>query len=275
MRRLVAAVLLALLPSCSKADESPQRAEPAHADAVWLATKAAAALAKTFRAVGLDATAQGTTLSVADRTVMVTARINNRLQQNGRHILAAQFDVSVDGIQSPALLAGAIGVDDTPERARDTAAAEWAAQYGVPIGFALASQFGASSPPARGDELAPLYVKLEVDGQALFHGPPGVRGAARTPGAISSREFVTRVAEIAVASLRRKAAATGYRSALVQVLVTGAAVTGGECRVDGLISPELLDALSKLPWPEAAPSYVFKLFFVGVAGRSPGEKLPE
>jgi len=268
MRRLVAAVLLALLPSSSKADESARRAAgPVDPDTVWLATKAVEALAKTFRAVGLDASAHGTTLSVADRPVTVTARINNRLQQNSRHILAAQFDISVDGIQIPTLLSGAIGVDDTPERARATAAAEWAAQYGAPIGFALASRFGASGPPPRSNELAPFYRKLEVDGQVLFHGPSGVRGDAKTPGATSSGEFVRRVATLVVASLRRKPPVSEYRSALVQVLVTGSAVTGGECRVDGLVSPELLEALSKLSWPEGSPSYVFKLFFVGTAGR--------
>jgi hypothetical protein len=36
-------------------------------------------------------------------------------------------------------------------------------------------------------------------------------------------------------------------------------------RVDGLISTELLEGLSKLSWPEGSPTYMFKLFFVGSA----------
>lgn len=264
MRRLVAAVLSALLPSSLSARCA---GGPADADTVWLATKAVAALTKTFRAVGLDATEQGTTVSVSGRTVSVTARINNRLQQNSRHILAAEFDISVGGIQIPTLVAGAIGVDDTPDHARDTAAAEWAAQYGAPIGFALASQFGASDPPPGTNKLAPFYAKLEVDGQALFHGPPALRGEAKVTAAVSSDEFVRRVATLVVASLRRKPPVSEYRSALVQIVVTGTAVTGGECRVDGLISTELLETLSKLSWPEGSPSYIFKLFFVGSATR--------
>ena len=185
---------------------------------------------------------QGTTVSVSGRTVSVTARINNRLQQNSRHILAAEFDISVGGIQIPTLLAGAIGVADTPDHARDTAAAEWAAQYGAPIGLALASRFGASALPS--------YAKLEVDGQVLFHGPPGLRGEAKVTAAVSSDEFLRRVATLVVASLRRKPPVSEYRSALVQIVVTGTAVTGGECRVDGLISTELLETLSKLAWPK-------------------------
>ena len=222
---------------------------------MWLATKAVAALTKTFRAVGLDATDQGTTVSVSGRAVSVTARINNRLQQNSRHILAAEFDISVGGIQIPTLLAGAIGVAGTPDHARDTAAAEWAAQYGAPIGLALASRFGASALPS--------YAKLEVDGQVLFRGPPGLRGEAKVAAAVSSDEFLRRVATLVVASLRRKPPISEYRSALVQIVVTGTAVTAGECRVDGLISTELLETLSKLAWPEGSPQYMFKLFFVG------------
>ncbi len=252
MRRLVAAILLALLPSSLSARSAQG---PADTDTVWLATKAVAALTKTFRAVGLDATDQGTTVSVSGRTVSVTARINNRLQQNSRHILAAEFDISVGGIQIPTLLAGAIGVADTPDHARDTAAAEWAAQYGAPIGLALASRFGASALPS--------YAKLEVDGQVLFHGPPGLRGEAKVAAAVSSDEFLRRVATLVVASLRRKPPISEYRSALVQIVVTGTAVTAGECRVDGLISTELLETLSKLAWPEGSPQYMFKLFFVG------------
>ena len=257
MRRLVAAVLSALLPSGLSASGSAGLPD---ADTEWLATKAAASLTKVFRAVGLDATAQETTVSVSGRTVSVTARINKRLQENSRHILAAEFDISVGGIQIPTLTAGAIGVDDTPDHARDTVAAEWAAQYGAPIGFALASQFGASNAP-------PSYARVEVDGQALFHGPPGLRGEAKSPADVSSEEFVRRVATLVVANLQRKPPVGEYRSALVQIVVAGTAVTGGECRVDGLISTELLEALSKLSWPEGLPTYMFKLFFVGSATR--------
>ena len=252
MRRLVAAILSALLPSSLSARSAQG---PADTDTVWLATNAVAALTKTFRAVGLDATDQGTTVSVSGRTVSVTARINNRLQQNSRHILAAEFDISVGGIQIPTLRAGAIGVADTPDHARDTAAAEWAAQYGAPIGLALASRFGARALPS--------YAKLEVDGQVLFHGPPGLRGEAKVTAAVSSDEFLRKVATLVVASLRRKRSVSEYRSALVQIVVTGTAVTAGECRVDGLISTELLETLSKLAWPEGSPQYMFKLFFVG------------
>jgi hypothetical protein len=114
----------------------------------------------------------------------------------------------------------------------------------------------ATNPP-------PSYAKVEVGGQALFHGPPGLRGEATSPADVSSEEFVRRVATLVVANLQRQPPVGEYRSALVQIVVAGTSVTGGECRVDGLISTELLEALSKLSWPEGSPTYMFKLFFVG------------
>jgi len=43
-------------------------------------------------------------------------------------------------------------------------------------------------------------------------------------------------------------------------------VTGGECRIDGSISRELLDAVSSLQFPRASPDYLLKLFFVSPVG---------
>lgn len=231
-------------------------------DALWLSRKGIAALAGAFRALGLDAKEEGATVSVAGKRISIDARIDQRLEKQGRHILAADFDISIGGTRVSALMAGAIGVGDTPEHARNTAVAEWAAQYGAPIGFAMATRFGASGPPPRTNSLAAFYAKVEVAGQTLFHGPPGLRGEVKEPGAVSSDEFLRRIAIPVVANFRRAPRFNGYRTATIQLVVTGTAVTDGECRVDGVVSPELLDALSRLSWPAGSPSYMFKLFFV-------------
>lgn len=274
---------VALLCACSKlrrestqsretvVSGAPQTAGVDHgtvadADTAWLASKSAASLAKTFRALGLDATEQGPAVSVAGKKITVAARVNNRAKRDARNILAAEFDLLVDGTRIPALTAAAIGVDDTHEHARDTAAAEWAAQYGSPIGFAIATRVGASGHPSTTDPIVPFYAKLEIDRQVLFHGPPGLRGNAKSPAEVSSDAFVRTLAGTVVSVLQRTPAVNEYRSATVLVVVEGTGVTGGECRIDGVVSPELLQAFSKLTWPEGAPSYMFKLFFVGIPG---------
>jgi hypothetical protein len=34
--------------------------------------------------------------------------------------------------------------------------------------------------------------------------------------------------------------------------------TGGECRVDNVVKPEVLGELQKLPWPKTSKPYLFK-----------------
>ncbi|MGC4070231.1 MAG: DUF6348 family protein [Polyangiaceae bacterium] len=235
-------------------------------DASLLSTKGSAMLASTFRALGLHAVEQDSAVSVANRSISVVARIDNRAQKDTRSILAATFEVLIDGRRIPTLTGGAIGVGETPVQARDTAAADWAFQYGAPIGFALATTLGAEGRPTATDPLARLYGKTEVDGQGLFYGPPGIRGRTAAPDEVASIAFLRTVATSVVRLLRCKSPACEYRSTTILILVEGSAVTGGECRLDGDVSPELLDTLSKLTWPEGAPKYVFKLFFVGSSG---------
>jgi len=258
------AVLLLALCSCSKHRSGVSGLAGADADAAWLATTGASSLARTFRALGLDVTERGQAVLVAGKRVNVTARIDDKVKRDDRNFLAAEFGILVDGKRIPALTTGAIGVDDTPEHARHTTATEWASEYGAPIGFALATQFGGRAHPSATDSIAPLYLRLDVDGQVLFHGPPGLRGNAKSPGEASSDAFIRTIATSVVSVLRTTPAVSEYRSATVLVVVAGTAVTGGECRIDGAVSPELLRAFSKVGWPEGSPSYMFKMFFVGV-----------
>jgi hypothetical protein len=265
--RLAAAALLALA-SCSKhragATETHDDATAAtDTDNVWLAERAVASLAKTFRAVGLEATEQGSTLVAAGRKIGVAARVSHRGKRGDDHVLAADFDISIDGGRIPTFGAGAVGVGESAEDARKTVVSEWAGQYGAPIGFALASKWGAKGTPQSADPLRPFYAEVEIGGQPLFHGPVGLRGNAKTVGSPTSDEFVGRVAAVVGPILHQTAAVTDYRSANVQVVVEKRTLTSGECRIDGVVSPELLHAVSKLPWPEASPMYMFKLFFVG------------
>ena len=253
MRRLVAAILLALLPSSLSARSAQG---PADTDTVWLATKAVAALTKTFRAVGLDAT---------------DAR-DDRLgfRQNCQCHRTHQQQTPAEQSAHPCSRVRHFRRWDSDSDA--ACWCDWRGRHSGPCTRHGRSRVGGSIRSAdrirpgvavRRQRSPPSYAKLEVDGQVLFHGPPGLRGEAKVAAEVSSDEFLRRVATLVVASLRRKPPVSEYRSALVQIVVTGTAVTAGECRVDGLISTELLETLSKLSWPEGSPQYMFKLFFVG------------
>jgi hypothetical protein len=268
--RLVAAALA--LPSCStsRARTTEGGIDAAaitaadYADGAWLAARAAASLARIFRAVGLAANEEGPVVVAASRRIGVAARVSNRGRREDEHFLAADFDISIDGRRIPTFGAGTVGLGDTRDDARKTAAAEWAIQYGAPIGFALAARLGADSPPQKADPLRPFYAKVEIGGQTLFHGPPALRGKVDLASTMSD-EFVSRVVAVVVPVLRQTAPIAEHRSANVQVVVQDSTVASGECRVDGVVSPVLLQVVSKLPWPKATQSYMFKMFFVGAA----------
>ena len=223
-------------------------------DAELLAVKAAESLVRIFRAVGLEPTQHDSSVAVSGKTINVAARVNNKLERNGAQILDAQFDISVDGIRVPELTGAVVGIDPTPAGALETAAEDWAMTYGLPIGLSIAARLGARGGPASS--------KIEIDGVVLFHGPVGLRGEAKTPAAASSNEFLHNLAATALTSMRARDHSGPYRSATIQLAVDGTVVVSGECRADGIVAPELCKALSKLSWPEAAPTYVYKLFFV-------------
>jgi len=204
-----------------------------------------------FRAAGVNSAQQGPRLMVADRRIDVV--VNNTIEQNSGHVLGAEFDVVVDGVRNVVFRSGVVGIADTPERARANAASAWAGQYGAPIAFALALQMGAKEfPPA---------AKLEIDGQTLFHGPLFLRGNAKMEDV--SDDLERTIARVILPILRRAPNVGEFRSANVQVRVDGTKFTNGECRINGRLSPELLQALSTLAWPEGSPGYILKLFFVG------------
>jgi hypothetical protein len=282
MSRVALAFVALSVVSCSKSEskrgqpeqprESAATTQPATAapddsaeqdDGRWLAEEAASLMADAMRSVALEVKLKGASLAVADKRIAVKAKVNDRVQREGQHILAVEFSVSIDGRPVPAFHVGAIGIDPSPDGARQTAVSEWAGQYGAPIAFAISARLGATQPPAEKEGMAAFYSKLEVAGEVFYHGPPGLRGTVKDTAAVSSPDLVGNIAKAVLASM----AGNGqFRSATVMLVVEGARVTGGECRVNGEVSPALLAKLRAISWPEGDPKYMYKQFLV-VAGR--------
>ena len=228
------------------------------ADNRWLAAEAAASFAKTLRSVGLEAVHEGATITVAGKRIEILATVEAKQNAGAKEVLAAAFDVAFGGTRDPALRSGSVGLDDTAELARTTAVSEWAALSGTPIAFALATRLGAENIPAG--------AKVELEGLTLFHGAVGIRGTVKDDYPRWSADLVTKLANSALPLLQRTAARGNFRAVSIQVAVRDTMVTGGECRIDGAVSRELLDAVSSLQFPRASPDYLLKLFFVSPVG---------
>jgi len=226
---------------------------------------AARVMTDAFRSAGLEPSQDGNAISVAGKKILVEAGINNRAKKDGQHILAVEFHLNIDGAPAAPLTSGVVGIDANQEATRKTAIFEWAAQYGAPIAYAIAGQLGAGKPPRSDAGVARLHESYSMAGLTVHTGPTGLRGRAKDPAVVSSEAYSRKIAGLVDPYLR---GAQPFRSATIQVVVQGTQVVDGECRVNGIVSAALLAALKKLTWPGAAPSYMYKKFFV-VAGSSP------
>ena len=243
--------------AASESATAPKEA-PRQTDEAWLAERGAKILADVFRSVRLEVVQERGRLSVADRRIEVNAHVDAKARQGDQHIMAVDFRMSIDGTLVPALRAGAIGIDPTSEGARETAVSEWGAQYGAPLGYAIARWLGAVTAPQTRDGVSAYFLQVRVDGETFYHGLPGTRGRPTDPGALSSPEFVQKLAARAVPLM---GARNRFRSATIQIVLTGGTVTDGECRVNGDVSPALLAELHKINWPKDDATFMYKMFF--------------
>jgi hypothetical protein len=207
--------------------------------------------------VRLDVTRQGRTVTAAGHRIEVDAHVDAKTRRGEQHIIAVDFQIRIDGELVPALRSGVVGVDPTSEGARATAASEWAAQYGAPIGYAIARWLGVTTAPQLSDAVSHFYLYVRVNGELLHFGPPGFRGSLTDPEALSSPEFVQNIAALAVP---RMGSRNHFRSATILLEFNGDTVVGGECRINGEISPALLGALKGLTLQQHEPRFLYKLY---------------
>lgn len=185
----------------------------------------------------------GPDVSVAGRQVHVRARIENRKRSREKYFVALAVDLFVDGVLQP-LTFGAVGVGNTDQDAEDTAIAEWAQYVGIALFEALASDRDRGLP---------------LDSFAAYAGLTGVRGAE-----VSLPEHMTRdlLEPLKTAAPLLNSTESEFHSISIMVTVQEGAVTGGECRVDGLISSEALTAVQGFPWPKTPAEYLLKQFYI-------------
>ena len=281
-----AAVLVLGCPRASSAELQPrpapatgvadmERFEAGADDRAWLARRAAERLAEALSHVGLSpsvaVSGPAASVSVGERTLGVEVEIEDARVHEGSYVLALRFLVSIDGELVEAFASGAVGVGEHAEQARETALLEWVGQYGAPIAFAFAAREFPEQvrdrPASEEQGMAAFFFRTTVEGARVYHGPVGLRGAARDVEAVTSNRFVLELARLVVASAGIREGR--YRTVTVQMVVDGASAAEGECRVDGIEVAALCDELRHIAWPEAAPSYMYQQFFVILAPSRP------
>jgi len=223
-------------------------------DAAWIARRGVEDLVKLFRTIDFHVVPDGRRLSVAGKQIELNVRVEQKLQQRGEHFIAAAFRIAIDGVAVPAFVAAAIGVDATTEGARELSTFTWFAQYGSPIGYAIANWLD----PKLRDGLDHSIPTVDVDGEMLFHGTIVIRSDCGY-GDATTDEFLRSLGGRAIPLLGDR---SRFRSATIKVFVEAGAVKDGECRVNGSVSPALLNELRKMKWPKGPAPFLYTLFFV-------------
>lgn len=279
----IAAGLVCVL-SCSKSpEEAPARqggSAPAAADAradddgtdaattkstelheADLEAAAVAVIAQALEGIGLEARVEGSEVRVGAHVVSLDATIENRRAEGGAVMFGVAFEPSFDGEAVPALVCGVIGIGEDADDAREDLIAEWGAQHGAPLAFAFAARELPDQlrPPVEGDDFAPFYAPVEMGGVQVFSSPAGLRWESSEDETLTSDAFAALVAEAIEPALPP---GPGYHGMRVLVIVEGAKVDTEGCRVDGVDSPQLAEAVAGLDWPEGAPAYMYKQYFV-------------
>ncbi len=185
----------------------------------------------------------GPEVSVGGRQVRLRARVENRKHAENKFFVALAVDLYVDGVLQP-LTVGSVGVGDTDQEAEDTAVEEWAQLVGDAVVAALASNNDAGLP---------------FDGFVAYAGRTGIRGSQpNLPKDIA--KHLLRQMKTKASNLRWSEGELHSISIIVKVNQGGTA--DGECRVDGVVSPEALTAMQAFPWPPTQALYMLKQFYI-------------
>jgi hypothetical protein len=172
----------------------------------------------------------------------------------GAHVLAPlDVQIHLDGDDGDRFRAGALGVGADRGSAMRDAIAEWHLLAAAPLLAAL----GAPVENRRGAAALP-----QLGGWDLFPGRVGIRGqvpADLRPGSAFYRALLERLRQV----VSTWPAAGRFTLRSIYVMATcGPTACEVQAAVDGLLSEELVELLSGLPWPVAGDTYLYKQLFV-------------
>jgi hypothetical protein len=207
-----------------------------------LAAELAQLAAKGQLPPGFTVTKDGVILR--EHTLRITPTSEYAGARQSKFLSAARFDVTLDGRKEEQFTFGSIGVGDSAQEARQTAAQEWYFGFGAAMFHALAG-----SPTS-----------LTFDGFSIYPGLMGVRGQAPQGWVNGTDEMHLRILASLAAILPKPGPATHSLDLKLSVPPNG--ILEGECKFDGKTNDPVFLALKTLPWPVLPTAYLFKQAYV-------------
>jgi len=192
------------------------------------------------------------TVSSGGKSVVVTPVSENTLENSGRFISAARFEIAVDGTKRPELTFGAIGVGESREDATKTAVVEWYMAAGQSVLSAI------------GDE----PTETMLDDISVYPGLMGIRGEHPEGWLDGTSKMNRRILGDLKGLLPPEAPLCSID---IKIVVKSEGLVEGQCLINGRDTPSAVKALQKIEWPVTEASYMFKQAYV-VARRLKGEQ---
>jgi hypothetical protein len=201
----------------------------------------ATALASAALAEELEAETSGNLVMVAGTPFRVVARTESVEGSGPAWIVGIEVTATIDG--GPSFGAGSVGIGASRDEAVEAAANEWAQFTGLAL--------------LRGLVLKAQHVdRVVLNGIAVYRGTTGIRGPVQPTW---SKGDAARLFELVLPSVP----VDGQPHLLSVVLAVDATKeVDGECRVDGTISPAMLEAVKLFSWERLKTPYIFKQYYL-------------
>jgi hypothetical protein len=184
-------------------------------------------------------------ISLAGHTIRITATAERTLPAEGKFVVAARFDVMLDGAKVDSLTFGSIGVGGSEKEGLTDTVHEWYMSFGAAMFRAVAN----STP------------SLIHDGYRVYSGFMGIRGEPPQDW-VDGTTGMQRNVLAAVALPHFKEDKTRFHGLSLKVMMATNGTVKGECQIDGKPSAVSLAALKNLPWPNTGAAYMFKQAYV-------------
>lgn len=198
-------------------------------------------LAAVARPLGAEPVVEHNRLRLGREVLEMAAIIEQESRPHSRYAIGLAVTTGLQG--TAPLTAGSVGLGSARDDALQTAVSEWAALAGL-------SWLGA--------------LGLKTDAEPAFQAGnfsvhPGLTGIRAQNAPAWSQETQARLAALLTTRIEKLALSPQtLHSLALMFVVESKVVKHGECRVDGVICPDTLEALQAFDWPEGSETYMLK-----------------
>lgn len=185
-------------------------------------------------------------LLVKGQHIEVIPILEHSAQQGGRWLAGVRFDMRIDGSKEPKFSFGNVGIGESMEEAQYTAVQEWRAYFGT--AFVAAMLHG-----SRG---------LDVNDFRVYPGELGIRGPSADKVAEALHDMDGKLFSTLAPLLGPLNPEAFPLTLNMMITRQGDGNVEGECRLNGLVSPQCWSLMSRVSWPTNGSSYLFRKYYI-------------